>query len=146
MTFKNYKHCAPIQVRFSDVDKLNHVNNAYYLTYLETARVQYFRQVFGNQVNWSETGFVIARSEINYKVPIYLNDDIHCFTTVEKLGNKSMTLQNAIVKKVGNELVECADGIIVLVAMDYTTHTKIPLPDLWRELISEFEGKNFFII
>ncbi|MES2678918.1 MAG: acyl-CoA thioesterase [Bacteroidota bacterium] len=125
------------------MDKLNHVNNAYYLTYLETARVQYFRQVFGNQVNWSETGFVIARSEINYIKPIYLNDDIYCLTSVIKLGNKSMTVQSAIVKKVGDDLVECAEGIIIMVAMDYTRHTNIRVPGLWRELISEFEGKRF---
>jgi len=34
-------------VRFADTDAMGHVNNAVYLSYLEAARVEYIRRVFG---------------------------------------------------------------------------------------------------
>jgi acyl-CoA thioester hydrolase len=39
-------HTTTIQVRFADVDKLGHVNNAKYLTYFEIARMQFFKDEF----------------------------------------------------------------------------------------------------
>lgn len=141
MEFQDYKHGTPIQIRFSDIDRLNHVNNACYLTYFESARVQYFHQLFGGQVDWSKTGFVIARSEINHLKSLHLNDLVYCFSKVIRLGNKSMTVKNAIVKLENDEWVLCAEGIGILVAMDYVTHLSMPVPGLWRKLISEFEGQ-----
>ena len=35
----------PIEVRFRDLDALGHVNNAVYLTYLESARIAYWMHV-----------------------------------------------------------------------------------------------------
>jgi len=37
---------TPIQIRFSDCDMLQHVNNAIYLQYFETARINFFNQKF----------------------------------------------------------------------------------------------------
>lgn len=142
MEFRDYRHSMRIQIRFSDIDRLNHVNNACYLTYFESARVSYFQQLFGKQVDWSKTGFVIARSEIDHIKSIYLEDEVYCFTRVIRLGNKSMTVKNTIAKRENNRWIICADGIGVLVAMDYTTRQSMRVPNVWRELIAEFEGKE----
>ncbi len=139
MIFEDYKHVLKIQIRFSDIDKINHVNNACYLNYFETARVDYFNTVFKGRNNWDKTGFVLARNEINHLLPVHLENDIYCFTKVIKLGNKSLTLKNAIVKKENGKLLECANGIGILVAMNYITHESIMLPEEWREMIQEFE-------
>ena len=40
-----YRHTTPIQIRFADLDALNHVNNANYLTYIELARIHYLHDV-----------------------------------------------------------------------------------------------------
>ncbi len=37
----DFRVYTPIQVRFSDIDAMRHVNNARYLTYLEMARLDY---------------------------------------------------------------------------------------------------------
>lgn len=143
MEFQDYRHSTPIQVRFSDIDRLNHVNNACYLTYFETARVNYFHQVFNVHANWSKTGFFIARSEIDYVKPLHLEDEVVCFTRMIALGNKSMTLKSTIAKREAGEWIACTEGVNILVAMDYTTRISIPVPELWRKLISEFEGISF---
>ena len=137
--FEDYKHSIPIQIRFSDIDKINHVNNACYLNYFETSRVHYFDTVFKGRNDWDTQGFVLARNEINHLVPIHLNDSIFCLTRVIKLGSKSLTLKNAILKKVGDNYIECANGIGILVAMNYKTHESILLPEDWKGMIEGFE-------
>ena len=52
MNYSDYKHFIPIQIRFSDVDRLNHVNNACYLNYFELGRVKYFNEVFKDKINF----------------------------------------------------------------------------------------------
>lgn len=137
--FEDYKHSIKIQIRFSDIDKINHVNNAVYLNYFETSRVNYFDTVFNGRNNWNKQGFVLARNEINHIIPIHLEDDIYCLTKVTKLGTKSLTLKNAVLKKVNNRYIECANGIGILVAMNYETRESIELPEEWKKLINAFE-------
>lgn len=137
--YEDYKHVTRIQIRFSDIDKINHVNNAIYLNYFETSRVNYFNTVFNGLNNWDKTGFVLARNEINYLHPVHLEDEIYCLTKVIKLGNKSLTLKNTLLKKSGEQYTECANGIGILVAMNYKTHESIVLPEEWIELVKTFE-------
>lgn len=139
MNFEDYNHHLQIQIRFSDIDKINHVNNACYLNYFETSRVDYFNKVFKGRNNWDEIGFVLARNEINHFHPIHLEDEIYCLTKVIKLGNKSLTLKNSILRKEQNTFTECANGIGVLVAMNYLNRESIVLPKEWIEMINEFE-------
>jgi acyl-CoA thioester hydrolase len=140
MQFEDYRHSIPIQVRFSDIDKLKHINNACYFTYFELGRIDYFNRVFKENINWSEKGFILAHTAADYLQPVHLDDEIYCFTKVIKVGKKSMTIKNSIVKKTGEKLVECTKGLVVLVAMDYSTNQSIEVPKKWVELMQQFEG------
>ena len=139
ITFEDYKHSIPIQIRFSDIDKINHVNNACYLNYFETARVNYFDLVFKGRNDWAKLGFVLARNEINHLHPLHLEDQIFCYTKITELGNKSMTIKNCILKKTTVGPIECANGIGILVAMNYVTRESILIPEDWKKMITEFE-------
>ena len=138
--YKDYRHAIPIQVRFSDVDRLGHVNNACYHNYVELGRVHYFRQVLSKHVNWDEQGFVLARTEIDHIEQLYLNDDVLCYTRVFRFGTKSVGFHNAIVRNENGKLIECAAINAVLVAMDYRKNVSIPVPENWKKLIAGFEG------
>lgn len=140
MPFKDYKHVIPIQIRFSDIDRINHVNNACYLNYFELGRVKYFNDVFRENINWGEKGFVLARTELDHIEPVFLNDQISCYTKIIKIGTKSVTIQNSIVKHTKQGDIECAAGIGVLVAMDYIKQQSIEVPPVWIELIKKFEN------
>jgi acyl-CoA thioester hydrolase len=139
MNYQDYKHVIPIQIRFIDIDRLDHVNNACFLSYFELGRVKYFNRVLNKHINWNDSGFVIARTEINHITPIYLLDDLYCFTKIINIGTKSITIKNSLVKKVGEEFQEAANGIGVLVAMDYLNKVSVDMPVKWRQAIEEFE-------
>jgi acyl-CoA thioester hydrolase len=53
------------------------------------------------------------------------------------LGNKSMTFDQNIINSENSEVLASAQ--VVLVAFDYHTNATIPLPDIWRERISQYE-------
>ena len=59
MFLLDYIHELPIQIRFNDIDKLSHLNNACYLTFFELGRVNYFNKILKTPVNWDEQGFVL---------------------------------------------------------------------------------------
>ncbi|MEI8136835.1 MAG: acyl-CoA thioesterase [Bacteroidota bacterium] len=139
MNYKDYKHVTPIQIRFIDIDRLDHVNNACFLSFFELGRVKYFNHVLNKHIDWQKSGFVIARTEIDHITPIYLLDEIYCFTKIIKIGTKSITIRNSIVRKDGDNFMECANGIGILVSMDYINKISIDMPHKWRELIEDFE-------
>ena len=63
MELTDFKHKTRIQIRFKDIDKLGHVNNANHITYLELARVNYLNDVFKQLIDWSKEGIILARIE-----------------------------------------------------------------------------------
>jgi acyl-CoA thioesterase FadM len=70
-------HKTTIQLRFSDIDMLRHVNNAKFATFMENARMQFYRDLIAQQHDWNETGLIIARLEFDFKIPVFLNDDFY---------------------------------------------------------------------
>jgi len=140
MRFEDYKHHLPLQIRFCDIDRINHLNNAVYHNFFELGRVIYFNQLFTHSINWNERGFVLARTELNHILPVFINDNIYCFTKIIKIGTKSITIKNSICKLENNNLIECANGIGILVAMNYVKNESIKVPLEWRKAIEEFEN------
>lgn len=138
---QNFKHKFPIQLRFKDIDKMGHVNNANYLTYIELARVRYFEDVVGTDKKWShQVGIILARIEIDYKAPVFLHDTIFVYTRCSRIGNKSLTLDWAIVREKQNQEEIVAQGNAVLVCYDYTHEKTIPIPEEQRQAIERFES------
>lgn len=138
---QNFKHKFPIQLRFKDIDKMGHVNNANYLTYIEVARVKYFEDVVGTDKKWSQqVGIILARIEIDYKAPVFLHDSISVYTRCSRIGNKSLTLDWVIVREKQHQEEVVAKGIAILVCYDYKHEKTIPIPDEQRNAIEAYEN------
>ncbi|MBP6756529.1 MAG: acyl-CoA thioesterase [Bacteroidia bacterium] len=135
----SFKHKTDIQIRFKDIDQLGHVNNANHITYFETSRVNYFKDVFKNETNWKETGLILAHTEITYKNPIFLEDTISCYTKVSKMRNKSFDMENLIVKTSNSQDIIVAYGKSVLVCLNYLSKETIPIPTEWIQKIKQYD-------
>ncbi len=133
-------HSTPIEIRFADIDVMGHVNNAIYLNYFEQARMQFFKDLIGGNWDWVKSGILLARNEIDYKLPVKLHDNIVVKTTCDHIGTKSVTLAFAVVRKETTDNVICAQGKCVMVCFDYTTQQTIAVPDLWREKFATIMG------
>lgn len=136
-----FKHKVSIQLRFKDIDKMGHVNNANYLTYIELARVKYFEEVVGTDKKWSQqVGIILARIEIDYKAPVFLHDTIFVYTRCSRLGSKSLTLDWAVVREKSGKEETVAQGTAVLVCYDYAHEKTIAIPEEQRRAIEQFEN------
>ena len=133
------KHKTKMPIRFADIDIMGHVNNAKYLTYMETARIRYFKDVIGDKINWKKNGFILARAVVDFKAPVFLTDEeIIIYTKCSKIGTKSFDLSYTMVKLDNQQ--EVAVGNTTLVAFDYGEKKTIQIPDEWKESIIEFDN------
>jgi acyl-CoA thioester hydrolase len=138
MEFNGHSYFVPIQIRFKDIDRLGHVNNANHHVFIETARVQYFTETFGRENDFNKHGVILAHTEIDYFKPIFLHDEVFVSLKVTRLGNKSFDLEHYIVKRdKADVLHRLAHVRGVLVCIDYTTNQTIRIPDHWRNKMLE---------
>lgn len=137
---EKFKHSMRLEIRFVDVDAFGHVNNAHYLTYFEQARVKYFDEIVNWKYDWSKQGIILARAEINYKMPALFRDEIVILTRCSRIGTKSFDLEYIMVRMMDGKEVLLADAISVMVAFDYSLNQSIPVPGEWREAINKYEG------
>jgi acyl-CoA thioester hydrolase len=133
-----YHFYYPVEIRFSDLDPLGHVNNARYLTYLEQARIAYFQHLgLWTGVSFIDIGIILADVQITFRAPILYQQKVQAGVRVARLGNKSLTMEYCLEEQANG--FELATASTVLVSYDYRTNSSIPIPDSWRSRMEEFE-------
>ncbi len=135
----DFRFYYPIEVRYGDLDPQGHVNNAKYLTYIETARIAYVKQLgLFTGDSFQELGVIVADAHINFRRPILFGQTVRVGACVSRLGNKSFTMEYRIEDAQSGE--ELANASTVLVSFDYHANQSIPIPAQWRTVIAQFEN------
>src|ERR1700744_5591049 len=139
----NYKYKTPISIRFSDMDAYGHVNNAVYLTYLEIASSNYWRDII--KWNWNENGIILGRSEINYLKPLTLADEIACYVRTTRIGNSSFDVTHVLVKITANGEEICTTGKTVCISYDYSIHKPVKIPPEQRARMIAYDEPGMIL-
>lgn len=130
---------AKIQVRYADLDAMEHVNNSIYLSYFEYARVYYFAQLLGKNWDWKENGILLATNEVTYIKPILLSHVPEVTIYCQKIGNKSFTLGYEI--EVNGEMY--STGSSVIVSFDAIQMKTVPIhPEMRTALEKLIRNEN----
>lgn len=132
---EDFRHSIDITARFGDVDMLGHVNNAMFITYVEEARIQYARDVFGWDGTPEKLGLIVARIAINYLLPVYAGQTVRLFTRCTRLGNKSFDLAHLMMR----DDAHISKIDTTLVAYDMVRAQSHPVPDAVRRNIITYE-------
>jgi acyl-CoA thioester hydrolase len=125
-----FRFAVAIDVRFRDLDALGHVNNAVYLTYFETARMEFWRHV-NDRVDLSGMDMILARAEVDYRAPLVYGDRIEVGVRCVSVKRSSFVLAQAIVHRPSGRLV--AEARKVLVHYDYRAGEKKALSEDLRQ-------------
>jgi acyl-CoA thioester hydrolase len=125
----DYRFVFPIEVRFRDLDALGHVNNAVYLTYLESARIAYWLHVTGRS-DLAALDMILARIEVDYRSPVAFGERLEVGVRCASLGRSSFVMEFRILEAGSRRLV--AEGRKVLVHYNYAAKRSQPLPDALR--------------
>ena len=130
---------TPIKIRFRDLDAFGHVNNAVYFTFMEMARVEYFKQLGLLQLGeFPSPFFIIAEATCQFKAPIDMATPLIIQVRVSRLGNSSFDMEYRFVDEVSGAVL--ASGRTVQVTFDYAANRSVPLPAAWRQALVTFEA------
>jgi acyl-CoA thioester hydrolase len=133
-----YRFRYPVEVRFRDLDALGHVNNAVYLTYLESARIAWWLQVTGRE-GLAALDMILARVEIDYRAPVAYAARLEVGVRCASIRRSSFVVESLIAEPSAARIV--AQARKVLVYYDYSTSRVQPLPeDLRQKLLAQDPG------
>ena len=86
-----YPLFTPVTIRFSDTDKLGHVNNVAIAAYFEAARCELFYKLMNETGVGSNIDFVLARVAIDFKREFFYPGTVTVGARFTRLGNRSVT-------------------------------------------------------
>lgn len=129
-----FSNSLPIQIRFSDVDVIGHVNNIIYFAYYDTGKAAFMMDLLGRKISWDEVDTVVANVDCAFIAPIFYGENIEVLTTCIGLHDKSFKLLQMIRNKTTGEVKSVCET--VMVSFDPNTQKAAPLSDEWREKLS----------
>ncbi len=137
---EGFRHSMPISVRFRDVDAMGHVNNAVFFTYLETARVEYVRQVVhrSRPFKLAGVGLILAQISCQFKKPIFYGQTVEVGTRVLEMRNSSFVVEQCI--ETDSQVAALAEGVMVY--YDYPAGKSVRIPDEVRLRVMSFEANG----
>ena len=137
---KDFKHRYTTTVRFHEVDMLGVCNNAVYINFFETARLEYIKAAGLMPENGIFTDgkiFFMVRNEINYRSHAYYDDVLDVYSRITYIKNSSFGYDHLIVKQKSGEIIVDGKGVVVYV--DPKTRMSTLLPDTFIKKVKAFE-------
>jgi acyl-CoA thioester hydrolase len=125
------------KIRWRDCDSQGHVNNAVFATYLETGRVDTFRDPKIALLAPGET-IVLVRIELDYRAELRYPGQVDIGLRVLSVGRSSFRFGQTLFS--GDVCAATAE--VVLVMMDKATRKAMPLTPLARTWLEEVQARQ----
>jgi len=133
-----FRFFHPIEVRYADIDAQRHVNNAAFLSYMETARSRYLQRLgLWDGKDFTNIGIILAEATCTYRAPAAYGEPLRVGVRTARLGTKSLEIHHTIEDSDTGQ--EIASGKAILVAYDYHSNRTIAIPEGWRRVMTAFE-------
>jgi len=138
----NFFQSTPIQIRFNDIDQLLHVNNSVYQQFFDWGRMNYFKEVLNEIMDWNIEGLILASISIDFLNSIELYDEVEVRTKIYHIGNKSVKMSQELYNKTKNCVAATSKSVMV----NYSNKSKKTLivPERWRKSIAAYEHDTLF--
>lgn len=126
---------TPIQMRFFDMDSFGHVSNVAQQMYFDQGKTDLFRELWSRTVILAQVPAVTVSVNTDFFSQIRFGDEICVVTEVEKIGHKSFTLLQRIMR--GEQ--ECSRSRTVMVVFDKEHQQSVEVPEAWRRILCPTE-------
>jgi acyl-CoA thioester hydrolase len=136
MSNELFRFSTTVEIRWRDLDSMEHVNNAVYFTYLEQARMHYLQELGLVSDGPSDISFILAEAHCQFKSPLTLGERATVYIRVSELGRSSFVFEYRVE---GGDGRLAAEARSTQVRYDYENSRSIPLSDAWRQTILSFE-------
>ncbi|MBO9696162.1 MAG: acyl-CoA thioesterase [Sphingopyxis sp.] len=141
MARSDFKFSVRKRVRYAEIDAQAVVFNSRYLEYFDIGITEYWRAA-GVYDRWpanSSPEFHVARAEVDYKVPILLDEEIDICVRASRVGKSSMTFLFELHGAGKDDLR--ASGQLINVHVAEAQGTPAPVPDEFLFLFEAFEER-----
>ena len=135
-----FSNRLPIQIRFSDVDVVGHVNNIVYFQYYDTGKAAFMTELLGRSISWQEVDTVVANVDCAFIAPIFWGEKIEVLTTCTFIHDKSFKLLQMLINSDTGEVKSVCET--VMVSFDPHTQKAAPLNEEWRQKLTACVEKN----
>ena len=120
-----------LQTRWKDMDAFGHVNNAVFLSYIEDARITFFKR-------WNlydeKRSIIMASAKIDYLRQIDHPSHLIVRERISRIGRKSFDIESAVFIK--DEADAIATSMVTCVCYDYKQNESVPV---YPEIIKDFK-------
>ena len=130
ITLQDFSFHHKTKTRWRDLDAFRHVNNATFLSYIEDARITFFKR-WG--INLKKKSLIVASVKINYINQLNHPSNIIIGQKVSRLGTKSFDIYSAIFNSDDNNKLICS-SIITSVCYDFIQRETVPV---YQEIIDD---------
>jgi acyl-CoA thioester hydrolase len=130
-----FEHRIRVQIRYRDIDRLGHLNQAVYHEFLEEARGGLVTELMRRTGASEQRGaFVVARVELDYGSEVRKDHgEVEVVARVGHVGNSSLRIDHEILLPDGTV---AASGLTIVVAWDRERRRKRPISDAERAAMS----------
>jgi acyl-CoA thioester hydrolase len=133
-----FRFKVEVRVRFRDLDAMNHVNNAVYMTYFEIARLAFWAEIAGEHEARSR-GLILAEQSCTYRSPARHNELLDVWLKPTAMRRSSFVYRYKITERASGRLI--ATGRSVQVTYDYAAERSVPLSDDYRAALETAAGE-----
>ena len=126
----DYPHHYELKTRWRDIDSFGHVNNAVFLSYIEDARILFFRRW---KITEMKKSLIVASIKIDYLQQIDHPSDLIVGQKISRIGNSSFDIQSALFIK--GKSKPAARSVVISVCFDYEQNKSVPVYD---EITADF--------
>ena len=133
ITLKDFPFHHPLKTRWRDLDAFRHVNNVTFLSYIEDARIFFFKR-WG--INMEKKSLIVAAVKIDYVNQLEHPSNIIIGQKVSRIGTKSYDIESAVFKEDNNLLI--CKSTITSVCYDFINNKTIPI---YQEIIDDYHKK-----
>ena len=138
---ERFRFFTPVSSRWGDCDMFGHVNNVRFLSYYETARLDYFEKVLQQGIGPNpKEALIVADIHINYLKQMHHPCQFEVATRIGRLGNSSFDVEAAIFAV--SDSSQYSVVRVGCVWFDYRANRSIRIPDSARQTIQQFEETN----
>ncbi len=130
----SYRHWTTISLRFSDMDRMQHINNLAVGDFFETARVGFREDIHPPLDISAGVGIVIRRIIIEFVGQAHYPGDVAVGTRVLRLGHSSYTLGHAAFQD-DRCFATCE---LISVYADARAGKSLPLPESLRKALEAY--------
>ncbi|RMF07793.1 MAG: acyl-CoA thioesterase [Candidatus Neomarinimicrobiota bacterium] len=136
-----FSHWVPVRSHWRDMDGLRHINHAAFLTYMETARLDFYHELGFDYHRWDlETSTILVGMKVNYRKQASHPTEFEVGTRLTRIGRTSFDLLTAVFPT--GEESPVVDALFTLVTYNFSRQEKVPVPETFQAKLQPLDTQT----